>query len=178
MLTLNSMIAVYETQADAEVGLRELHKSAFDLTKVSIVAREHESGEHAIGYFNAGGRMSYWGPRGVFWNTLWKDLDGAAYFSVPGIGGILIAGPLAEWIAEALNDSFSDGLSPIGAGLHAISIPKPNVVRYESAIRMHKLLLVAHGEPREMLKTRETLRRSRPEEINIHFSEEGVQLAA
>jgi hypothetical protein len=178
MLTLNSMIAVYDTQADVETGLRELHKSTFDLTKVSIVGREHESGEYAIGYLMSGGRMSYWGPRGVFWNGLWKDLDGAAYFSIPGIGGVLIAGPLAGWIAEALKDPLSDGLSPIGAGLHSISIPRPNALRYESAIRMHKLLLVAHGEPREMLKTREILRRSRPEEVNIHFSEEGVQLAA
>jgi hypothetical protein len=90
----------------------------------------------------------------------------------------LIAGPLAGWIVDALKDAWSEGLGPVGAGLYAISIPKSSVSRYESAIRMHKLLLIAHGEPREMMKTRELLRHSRPEEINIHFAEEGVQLAA
>ena len=52
------------------------------------------------------------------------------------------------------------------------------VRRYESAIKGHKLLLVAHGSPQELLKSREVLRVSRPDEMDLHFADEGVQSAA
>jgi hypothetical protein len=178
MLPLNSIIAVYETQRDAEAGVRDLRMVGFDLKKVSILGREHESGEHVVGYYNIGGRMKYWGARGTFWNELWRVLVGAACFVIPGIGRVLIAGPLTVWVVGALRDPIVDDLSAVGAGLHAISIPKASIRRYESAIKMHKLILVAHGSTQEVLKSREVLRGSRPEEIDVHFIEEEIRRAA
>ena len=122
--------------------------------------------------------MKYWGARGAFWNSLWKLLAGAGYFTVPDIGGILVAGPLTGWVTDALKLPVPDGLTAVGASLHAISIPFTSIIRYESAVRMHKLLLIAHGTSREMLKTKDLLRESRPGEINVHFAEEGAQGAS
>jgi hypothetical protein len=103
---------------------------------------------------------------------------GAACFAIPGIGRILIAGPLTVWVVGALHDPVVADLSAVGAGLHTISIPKASIRRYESAIKMHKLLLVAHGSVDEVLKSREVLRGSRPEEIDVHFIEERARDAA
>src|SRR5215469_2088278 len=102
MLPLNSIVAVYETQKDAEVGVRDLRLVGFDLKKVSILGREHEPGEHVTGCYNVCGRMKYWGARGGFWNDLWRLLIGAAWFVIPGIGRVLIAGPLTVWVVGAL----------------------------------------------------------------------------
>ena len=178
MLPLNSIVAVYETQKDAEVGVRDLRLVGFDLKKVSILGREHEHGEHVTGCYNVCGRMKYWGARGGFWNDLWRLLIGAAWFVIPGIGRVLIAGPLTVWVVGALREPVIEDLSALGAGLHAISIPKASIRRYESAIKMHKLLLVAHGSTQEVLKSREILRSSRPEEIDVHFVDEEVHCAA
>jgi hypothetical protein len=178
MLPLNSIIAVYETQREAEAGVRDLRLGGFDLRKVSILGREHEAGEHVVGYYNTGGRMKYWGARGAFWNELWRLLAGAACFLIPGIGRVLIAGPLTVWVVGALRDPVGQDLSAVGTGLHSINIPKASVRRYESAIKMHKLLLIAHGSAQEVLKSREVLRGSRPEEIDVHFVDEGVPNAA
>jgi hypothetical protein len=71
-----------------------------------------------------------------------------------------------------------DGLSPVGAGLHVMSIPKGSILRYESALKMQRLLLVADGSAREMMKCKEILRESQPKETNLHFATEGVQSAA
>jgi hypothetical protein len=38
--------------------------------------------------------MKYWGKQGAFWGGLWGMLFGAAFFAIPGLGPILVAGPL------------------------------------------------------------------------------------
>jgi hypothetical protein len=47
--------------------------------------------------------MKYRGRLGAFWSGLWEFLFGSAFFFwVPGVGPLLIAGPLANWIVAAL----------------------------------------------------------------------------
>jgi hypothetical protein len=178
MLPLNSIIAVYEKQSDAESGVLDLQKSGFDLKKVSILGKESEAGEQMAGQYNTGGRMKYFGATGAFWNDLWKMLPGAACFEIAGIGRVLMAGPMTVWAISALEEPDAEDLSAVGAGLFSLNIPKPSVRRYESAIKGHKLLLIAHGSPDELLKSREILRVSRPDEMDLHFPEESVLKAA
>jgi hypothetical protein len=178
MLPLNSIIAVYEKQSDAEAGLLDLQRAGFDLKRVSILGKESESAEQVVGHYNTGGRMKYLGDRGVFWNDLWKMLPGAACFDIPGIGRVLMAGPMTVWAISAMQESEAEELTAVGAGLYSLNIPRASVRRYESAIKSHKLLLIAHGSPQELLKSREVLRVSRPDEMDLHFAEEGVRSAA
>ena len=178
MLAFNSIVAVYDTQTGAETGLKHLERDGFDLNKVSILGREHESRDQVTGCYSTGSHMKHWGARGTFWNGLWKSLSGGAYFAIPEVGGVLIAGPLTVWIVDALQESVADDLSPVGAGLFSISIPKAAVVRYESAVKMHKLLLIGYGSAPELLRSRDALRDSSPEEISVHFAEEGIRSAA
>jgi hypothetical protein len=178
MLALNSIVAVYLTQTQAEAGVFDLQHAGFDLKKLSVLGREHEAHDQTVGYYNTGGRMKYLGARGAFWNSVWKLLSGAGYFVVPGIGRVLIAGPLTVWIVVAQRDLAVESLSAVGAGLYEVNIPRASILRYESDVRMHKLLLIASGSAPDVLRARDVLRSSRPEEVNIHFVEEIVQRAA
>ncbi len=178
MVPLNSIIAVYDKQADAESGVLDLQRAGFDLKRVSILGKENDAEEQVIGHYSMGGRMKYLGDRGAFWNDLWKMLPGAACFNIPEIGHILMAGPMTVWAVSAMQEPEVEELSAVGAGLWSLSIPKASVRRYESAIKSHKLLLVAHGNPQELLKSREVLRTSHPDEMDLHFAEEGVLSAA
>src|SRR5215469_11336655 len=74
MLELNSIIAIYENQTEVNTGVRDLQQDGFDLRKLSILGREHESGQQVIGYYSTGSHMRYWGARGEFWNGSWKLL--------------------------------------------------------------------------------------------------------
>jgi hypothetical protein len=96
-------------------------------------------------------------------------LFGAAFFVIPGIGPILVAGPLVAWIIGALEGAVVvGGLSALGAGLYSIGIPKDSVVRYETAIKVNKYLLVAHGTAAEVAKAKDILKTTKPAELDEH----------
>ena len=117
MTETNAAIAVYDNHSEAEDAVRELQKSGFDMKKLSVVGKDYHTDEHVVGYYNAGDRMKYWGKQGAFWGGFWGLLFGAAFFWVPGIGPLLVGGPLVAWIVGGLEDAVVvGGLSALGAG--------------------------------------------------------------
>src|SRR5258708_38931817 len=90
----DSIVVVYETHMGAEAAVRELQRAGFDMQQLSILGKEYHPDERVVGYYTSGHRMKYWGEMGAFWGELWDLLAGAAFFLVPGISPILIAGPL------------------------------------------------------------------------------------
>jgi hypothetical protein len=129
MSTLNSIVAVYSTHAQAEAAIKELQEAGVDMKSLSIAAKDTHTDEHVVGYYNAGDRMKYWGKMGAFWGGFWGLLFGSAMFAIPGIGPILVAGPLVAWIVAGLEGAVVvGGASAIGAGLVSIGIPKDSVV--------------------------------------------------
>jgi uncharacterized membrane protein len=146
MSVTNAVVAIYDTHEKAESAVKELQEAGVDMKSLSIAARDTHTDEHVVGYYNAGDRMKYWGKVGAFWGGFWGLLFGAAAFSIPGIGPILVAGPLVAWIVGALEGAVVvGGVSAIGAGLVSIGIPKDSVLKYEVALKTDKYLLVVHG---------------------------------
>ena len=177
MSETNSIVAVYETHTQAEEAVKELQRSGCDMKKLSIVGKDYHTDEHVVGYYNTGDRMKYWGKQGAFWGGLWGILFGAAFFAIPGLGPILVAGPLVAWIVGALEGAVvAGGLSAIGAGLYSIGIPKDSVVKYETAIKSDKFLLLAHGTADEVAKARNIMQTTHAIEVKVHAPQRG-QLA-
>src|SRR5579863_7377716 len=79
----NSVVAVYRTHAEAEQALKQLQSGGVDMHKLSIVGKGYHTEEHAVGYYNAGDRMKYWGKVGAFWGGFWALLFGSAMFIIP-----------------------------------------------------------------------------------------------
>jgi hypothetical protein len=99
--------------------------------------------------------MKRWGSTGAFWGGFWGLLFGSAFFAIPGLGPVLVAGPLVAWIVGALEGAVVvGGLSAIGAGLYSIGIPKDSIIEYETALKSDKFLLLAHGTPEEVEQAR------------------------
>ncbi len=169
MTNENAIVAVYNDHVQAEQAVDQLKKAGFDMTKLSIVGKDYHTEENVVGYYNAGDRMKYWGKMGAFWGGIWGLLFGAAFFVVPGIGPVLVAGPVAAWIVAALEGAaVAGGLSAIGAGLYSIGIPKDSILRYEVALKADKFLLIAHGTADELANAKETIERTSPVEVNVH----------
>jgi uncharacterized membrane protein len=165
----NAVVAIYDTHDAAEEAIAELKKSGFDMTKLSVVGKDYHTEEHVVGYYNAGDRMKYWGKFGAFWGGLWGLLVGAAFFWLPGIGPLIVAGPVVAWIVGALEGAVVvGGLSVLGAGLYSIGIPKDSIVKYESAVKADKFLLVVHGTLEETANAKEILSRTRSAEVTDH----------
>ena len=146
-----AVVAIYETHDEAEQALKELQHSGFDMTKLSIIGRDYHTDEHVVGYYNAGDRMKRWGSSGAFWGGIWGLLLGSAFFAIPGVGPVLVAGPLVAAMVAGLEGAIvAGGLGAVGAGLYSLGIPKDSIVEYEAAIKSDKFLLVAHGTKEEL----------------------------
>jgi len=168
----NAVVAVYSTHVEAEEAVKELQRAGTDMRTLSIVGKDSHTDEHAVGYYNTGDRMKYWGKIGAFWGGFWGLLFGSAFFAIPGIGPVLAAGPVVAWIVGALEGAaVVGGVSALGAGLYSIGIPKDSVVQYELAIKTDKFLLIVHGTASEVEKARDIIQSTRPISVTMHSKE-------
>ena len=94
-------------------------KSGFDMKTLSIIGRDFHTEENVVGYYTSGDRMKYWGKLGAFWGGFWGViLFGflCVFFWLPGVGTVLVAGPLVVWIVGTLEvAAVMGGLSALGA---------------------------------------------------------------
>ena len=165
----NAVVAIYKSHVEAETAVKELQQSGFDMKKLSIVGRDYHTDEHVVGYYNTGDRMKHWGKLGAFWGGIWGLLFGSAFFLIPGVGPLLIAGPLVSWIVGALEGAVVvGGLSALGAGLYGMGIPKNSILQYETAIKSGKFVVIAHGSDAETVHAREIISRTNPEALEEH----------
>jgi uncharacterized membrane protein len=168
----NSVVAVYSTHTEADQAVKELQRGGVDMHKLSIVGKGYHTDEQAVGYYNAGDRMKYWGKVGAFWGGFWGLLFGSAFFMIPGLGPILAAGPVVAWIVAGLEGAVEVGaLGALGAGLFSIGIPKNSIVKYEAALKTDQFLLIAHGTAAEVAKAKDIIETTHPAQLSVHSGE-------
>jgi hypothetical protein len=172
MTQTNAVIAVFDTHTEAEDAIKELQTSGYNMQQLSIVGKDYHTEEQVVGYYNAGDRMKSWGKLGAFWGGLWGFLVGAAFFAIPGVGPVVVAGPLVAWIVGALEGAVVvGGLSAIGAGLFSLGIPKDSILQMETALKADKFLVVAHGTPQDVDKAKTILTSRGASAMVTHMSE-------
>jgi hypothetical protein len=165
----NSVVAVYPQHSDAENAINLLKKSDFNVKKLAIIGQGYHTEDQVVGYYTTGDRMKHWGKKGAFWGGLWGLLVGSAFFMIPGVGPVMVAGSAVAWIVGALESAIVvGGLSALGAGLYSIGVPKDSALKYESSIRAGKYLLIAHGTAEEAEAARRILANTGAEELNLH----------
>ena len=169
MIKNNAVVAIYKSHTEAEAAVKELQQSGFDMKKLSIVGRDYHTDEQVVGYYNTGDRMKHWGKLGAFWGGMWGVLFGSAFFLVPGVGPLLVAGPLVGWIVGGLEGAVMlGGLSALGAGLYSLGIPKDSILQYETAVKSGKFVVIAHDSDAETIHARNILNRTNPEVLAQH----------
>ena len=167
----NAAVAICNTHVEAEQVIKELQKSGIDMKKLSIVGKGYHSEEDVAGYYNTGDRMKQWGKLGAFWGGLWGILFGSAFFFIPGIGPIAVGGPLVSSIVGGLEGAATvGGLSALGAGLFGLGIPKDSVLKYETALKADKYLVIAHGSSEEVNKAKNIITPLNISDVTIHHA--------
>jgi uncharacterized membrane protein len=168
-LRVNSVVAVFDTHEQAEDAVRKLQRAGIDMKSLSIAGRNAHVEEHVVGYYNTGDRMSYWGKRGAFWGALWGLLFDSALFAIPGIGPVLLAGPLVSWMIAVLEGAIVfGGVSAIGAGLMSVGIPRDSAIQYETALKTDKYLLIVHATPSVVAKAESVIQGTRLNCYTVH----------
>lgn len=159
MSETNATVALFRSCREVDQAVAGLAETGFEPRNLSVAARDCHTQGQPFGYYQHGGGVRYWGEPGAFWAGLWRTLSGWGFFSVPGIGPLLVAGPLAGWIAAGLeNQPLFAGLTALGAGLYSIGIDRRTVGVCEAALRADFYLLVAHGAAGEVSAARAVLR--------------------
>jgi hypothetical protein len=156
--TIDSASYVFNTHAEADGAIRSLSKSGFDVKKLSLVGKGYHSEEHPIGFYTVGDRIRAWGGTGAFWGGIWGLLIAPAVFFLPGFGLIAMAGPVVSALLGALEGAaVVGGLSALGAALSTVGVPKNQVIKYETAVKADKYVLIVHGGAEEAASARSIL---------------------
>jgi len=157
-----SYFHVANTHVEAEAAIRLLSRSGLDITKLSLIGKGYHSEEHPVGFYTTGDRIRSWGGTGAFWGGVWGFLLAPAVFFLPGLGLVAMAGPLVSLLVGALEGAIViGGLSALGAALTQIGVAKEQIIKYETALKADKYILMVHGSDEEVAKARSVLNASK-----------------
>jgi len=172
MVDENSCIAFFKTPRQAEDALLQLlQNAAFDYKKFSIVGKGYQQQACPVGVYNSNDRFKFWGAQGAFWDSVWDQSAGAALFWIPGLGPVVLAGPLVVALVGALEGSVSvSGLSALGVAFYSFGIPSDSIIRYEVAIKSDQYLIIVHGCQKEVERAHEVLAGREATDVAIHLS--------
>lgn len=157
----NSPFYVFNTHVEAEEAIQSLSRAGFDVKKLSLIGRGYHTEEHPLGFYTAGDRIKTWGGTGAFWGGIWGLLLAPAVFFFPGVGLLAMAGPVVATLVGALEGAVVvGGLSALGAALTQLGLPKDQAIKYETALKVDKYVLMVHGNLDELTKARTVLENS------------------
>jgi hypothetical protein len=169
MTDQSNVVAIYTSHNQAEDALQKLSAASFDIKKISIIGKGYHTEENVVGYYTAGDRMKHWGGMGAFWGGLWGLLFGAGLFLIPGLGPVLVAGPILAALVGALESAIVvGGVSALTAALVSIGIPKEQSIKYEAELKADNYLLLAHGTAEEVERARAILVETSPASLEMH----------
>ena len=165
----DSVVAVFTEHTQAEAAIKELQKSGFDMKKLSIVGKDYHTEENVVGYYNLGDQVKNWGKAGAFWGWIWGLVFGSAFLFIPGLGMVMVGGPIVSWLIGALETAVVvGGLSALGAALVGAGIPKDSVLKYETALKADKFVVIAHGTADEVARAKSILDTNKAETTEVH----------
>lgn len=166
-------VAVFDRHQDAEAAIRKLEQGGFDMKHLSILGRDYHTEEHAVGFYNSGDRVRYWGKLGSFWGMVFGIVFAPAFFWIPGIGPVLTGGIIGSILMGAVEGA-AVGAAVGGSGgivagaLASLGIPKDSVIRYEASLKANKFLLIAHGSAAEVQRARGLLAEAGAKDVQVH----------
>jgi hypothetical protein len=162
----NATLTVFKSEVDAEAAVRKLARDGYDLSKVSLVGRDADSAVSVAGDVDEDVRGGFPTTVGASWGGIRTMLVGSGWFLVPGIGALIVAGPLLTLIVRSMGTvAGPDKLSAMTAGLDEIGIPKETILRCQAALKSGKVVLIAEGSAMAMILAREVFRRTPVEVI-------------
>lgn len=154
----SSVVGIVRTHDDAEEVVKDLQRAGFDMKKLSVIGKGYHSEEHPLGFYTTGDRIKGWGGLGVFWGSIWGLLLGAAFFWIPGLGPLAVAGPFTHLLITGLEGAVLGGsVGALGGALTGLGLSKESVIKYETRLKADNYLIIAHGTAEEVSRAKNIL---------------------
>jgi hypothetical protein len=168
----SSAVAVYRDQTAAQHALRELHEAGFPTSDLSIVGRDFQMSEQPIGFISAGDYATAGAAAGAWFGGLFGLCVGAAFLVLPGLGPVVIAGPLATAFLAGIEGALAGtALGSLAGALIGWGIPRERALKYETHVKGGKFLVIARGEPQAICRARELLDPQHADHIEVFDAE-------
>ena len=169
MVEHGAVVGIFKSHTEAETSIKELQRAGFDMKKLSIVGKDYHTEEQVVGYYNVSDRMKFWGKQGAYWGGFWGLLFGSAVFVIPGVGPLVMFGPVIGWLVGALEGAVAvGGVSALAAALYSIGVPNNSSLEYETALKSDRFLVIAHGTAAEVTNARSILLTAGATQADIH----------
>jgi hypothetical protein len=161
-------VAMYTNDDKAYQVVERLIADDFPMDKISVLRRTSGEGDDLLGvsFSDSRERITTWGKHGLFWGGLWGLLASAAgMFVLPGVGPLLMAGPIIEMLGATLAGAAITGtamagaavITELAAALHSAGVPEQHIEELHDAIMQGKTLVILHCAPSEEQSCRQDL---------------------
>ena len=107
---VSSVVAVYPDHPSAERAVRLLHKEGFALGDLSIVGRDFQTTEEPYGFVSLGDYAKAGAGTGALFGGLFGLFVGAGFLILPGLGVVVVAGPIAAAFLAGIEGGFAGTL--------------------------------------------------------------------
>ena len=164
-----SVVGVYDTMEQAEKAVQQLNQGGVSVAHVSIVAKNLENEKKIVGFVTTGDVAKSTACAGAWMGGLFGLLTGAAFLWVPGIGPMIVAGPLAAALLGSIEAAAVGGAT--GGLLGALvgwGVSKDHILKYEQNINAGKFLLIYNGSADEVKKANFILKSTTPNDLQVH----------
>jgi uncharacterized membrane protein len=165
----SSIVAVYPDHAEAEHAVRRLHEEGFAMSDLSIIGRGFQMSEEPVGFVDASEYAKAGAGTGACFGGLFGLMVGAAAVLVPGVGPVVVAGPLAAALMAGLEGAIAGtALGGLAGALVGWGIPKERALKYETQLKGGKFLVVARSVPEAVARARSLLAPHSPEHMDVY----------
>jgi tetrahydromethanopterin S-methyltransferase subunit G len=141
------VIATYPDHASAEDAVRRLQKEGIPMQDLSIVGKDFQTIEKPLGFVTTGTAAKAGAQVGAWTGGLFGLLIGAAFLILPGLGPVVVAGPLAAALLGGVEGAMAGAaFGGLTGALVGLGLSRDKAVRYESQVKAGKFLVTLRGD--------------------------------
>jgi hypothetical protein len=155
------VVAVFDNRDHAQLAVHILDRGDFPTTQVSLVTKGIEGQPEVVEHFELGDDSLHDLAVGAGLGAVLGVLAGIAVTVVSGLGAIFLAGPIGGGIVGAAAGAFLGGLG--GWGVH-----QEQIRHYEKLVTEGKVLVIAHGNPLELVEAHRMVKETDPMELHVY----------
>jgi hypothetical protein len=160
-MTEHCIVGVFRTLEDAKAAIRGLEQLHISPEKISLVAHSVQRELPNKQPLKPGDDTERTAAKGAGLGGLVGLLLGAPLLMIPGVGPVLLAGPLATGITGAIVGGFLGAMR--GWGVH-----HDHVIDYEQKVKKGFTLVVVNGTPDMLAEAKKMMHSAEAQEVHLH----------
>ncbi len=160
-LNQQCVVAVFDSLTVAKEALNALESAKIPADCVSLVTHSVEGQTPQTETMQYGDDTASDAAKGAGVGGLFGLLLGAPLLAIPGIGLMLIGGPLAMGITGAIVGGFLGSMAGWG-------VSEDHVAEYEKQVTEGAVLIVVNGDPQEVATAQGVLQESGAQSVDLH----------